>query len=718
MREVMDTTRQRLTRIRGEVFHVIAGDDQLLRFRVEEDGNLSLDRQFRSLNLRSLVNMPKRMLEAGKEAKEKVVEAGLRKASEAKGRARRKMRKVVTGDPDKRIRDHFKEVPQVKMIDKLSFTFGVLTICGLEWLALRHADWFPIAYYVIMSALLVARFFLYRADKYELFMIDFCYFMNASVMLQTALYPNHLLWFKANYVMSLGPLMVAIILWKNSLVFHSLDKLTSFFLHAMPPLTMHLFRFGVMKTSAIKEDDYLTFSEWFLVPLGLYLSWQLGYSFLTEVVLSSRLEQDKDLITSLRYLANDKKNGFRNMIVKILIKTGVQESEEDFNPDSRKAKTVFIVSQIIYTLITMIPTGLLYSSYEYSCCYFVFVFGWGTWNGASYYMEVFSERYRLQFVKAEKDENDKLSENTEEYSADSETDDEDISEFESFENALEQLDPQEHSHLYQSILAIVQDDSDALLCTSDIQISMRREEDRKEYTSHVETPPAEGEKCANSSLQPEQDEEPAFQPQDDGTEEVEVSVNLPNQSSKSAKPDTTEHEPQTPDKEKTKDSPSPGSKSQNQDITKCALTTKTEHKEIETREIESEKRDIEPKTRAKETESLQTEPAKYDVEPKTRVLETETPDLEPKPRDLEPKTRDLEPQTRDLEPKTRDLKPETRVLEPETRDLEPDPELISKLLADAATQRVGKSSSSSSETGAQATPESENSWEDLTHPAP
>ena len=29
---------------------------------------------------------------------------------------------------------------------------------------------------------------------------------------------------QANYVMSLGPLMVAIILWKNSLVFHSLDK--------------------------------------------------------------------------------------------------------------------------------------------------------------------------------------------------------------------------------------------------------------------------------------------------------------------------------------------------------------------------------------------------------------------------------------------------------------------------------------------------------------
>ena len=27
------------------------------------------------------------------------------------------------------------------------------------------------------------------------------------------------------------------------------------------------------------------------------------------------------------------------------------------------------------------------------------MFGWGTWNGASYYIEVFSERYKLQFMQ-------------------------------------------------------------------------------------------------------------------------------------------------------------------------------------------------------------------------------------------------------------------------------------------------------------------------------
>ena len=44
-------------------------------------------------------------------------------------------------------------------------------------------------------------------------------------------------------------------------------------------------------------------------------------------------------------------------------------------------------------------TPWLYWSYEASCLYLVFVFSWGTWNGACYYIEVFSQQYKLQFIK-------------------------------------------------------------------------------------------------------------------------------------------------------------------------------------------------------------------------------------------------------------------------------------------------------------------------------
>ena len=47
---------------------------------------------------------------------------------------------------------------------------------------------------------------------------------------------------QANYILCMGPLMVALIVWRNSLVFHSLDKLTSFFLHIFPPITAHFLR--------------------------------------------------------------------------------------------------------------------------------------------------------------------------------------------------------------------------------------------------------------------------------------------------------------------------------------------------------------------------------------------------------------------------------------------------------------------------------------------
>ena len=73
-------------------------------------------------------------------------------------------------------------------------------------------------------------------------MLDFCYFMNLSVLVQTFLFPTSLAWYKANYVLCMGVLMNAIVVWQNSLVFHSIDKLTSIYIHVLPPLTVHLYR--------------------------------------------------------------------------------------------------------------------------------------------------------------------------------------------------------------------------------------------------------------------------------------------------------------------------------------------------------------------------------------------------------------------------------------------------------------------------------------------
>ena len=98
--------------------------------------------------------------------------------------------------------------------------------------------------------LLIFRYYDYALQKAELFMLDFCYFVNLSVVLQTGFFPDNLLWFKANYVLCMGPICIAIMVWKNSLVFHSLDKLTSFFLHAFPTM-VSLLKFDVKKSEIL-----------------------------------------------------------------------------------------------------------------------------------------------------------------------------------------------------------------------------------------------------------------------------------------------------------------------------------------------------------------------------------------------------------------------------------------------------------------------------------
>ena len=131
-------------------------------------------------------------------------------------------------------------------------------------------------------------------------MLDFCYFMNISVLAQTFLFPTSLAWYKANYVLCMGVLMNAIVVWQNSLVFHSIDKLTSIYIHVLPPLTVHLYRWGLIESSVIEPADQLSLADLVLWPSVLYLAWQAAFLLTTEVILAEQLSRDPSLVTSVR----------------------------------------------------------------------------------------------------------------------------------------------------------------------------------------------------------------------------------------------------------------------------------------------------------------------------------------------------------------------------------------------------------------------------------
>lgn len=49
------------------------------------------------------------------------------------------------------------------------------------------------------------------------------------------IFPANAYFFITCWCLTLGPIASAIITWRNSLVFHSMDKVTSLFIHLYPP---------------------------------------------------------------------------------------------------------------------------------------------------------------------------------------------------------------------------------------------------------------------------------------------------------------------------------------------------------------------------------------------------------------------------------------------------------------------------------------------------
>jgi len=129
--EVRDT----LKRFQGRVFHAVnTTHGIMLRYRIGQDGRIFVEKRLKGIYVTA---------EKLQEARQNLVQAG----KEVPIKAKRRWRKAVTGDENKRIRDYMKETPQVKMQDKISFTLGVIVICLSEWLILRTPNLFQFFLY-------------------------------------------------------------------------------------------------------------------------------------------------------------------------------------------------------------------------------------------------------------------------------------------------------------------------------------------------------------------------------------------------------------------------------------------------------------------------------------------------------------------------------------------------------------------------------------------
>jgi len=313
---------------------------------------------------------------------------------------RSQMRKLVTGDEKKRVRDLIKEAKNeptnIKLFDKLCFTGGVLNIIGCQHYAFTEPELYWAWYTLTIALLMLMRIPAFVMTNLQYFLFDFCYFVQLLTFIQmyvTSVAGNET-FFRVLYIYTTGPLMWAVVLWRNSLVFHDYEKMSSVYIHILPAGLYYTLRWHTNFTNA----SPITYIDFGCAILG-YIFWQFCYYFKTEVADKKLLDSNPNMLTSLRWMTGETKSVVSLAALKFCRHIGLYGSEEKFNSTSFKTKFVFMFFQLSYTILAMLLVPLFYNNKIANWVFISFIFTTAVYQGASFYIEVFSARYQLKFSK-------------------------------------------------------------------------------------------------------------------------------------------------------------------------------------------------------------------------------------------------------------------------------------------------------------------------------
>lgn len=132
-------------------------------------------------------------------------------------------------------------------------------------------------YYMVKAPILLCiRYYSYFQQNFQYFLIDFCYWANFLLLVQIIAFPTNKRLFMVAYAVSHGPLIWAVGLFKNSLVFHSVDKTISAFIHVSPYMVL-------LKTKALTMLVFNLHYIMFYIMYKCYSIWCAGVLYYSVV---------------------------------------------------------------------------------------------------------------------------------------------------------------------------------------------------------------------------------------------------------------------------------------------------------------------------------------------------------------------------------------------------------------------------------------------------
>lgn len=326
---------------------------------------------------------------------------------------RRRSRLRVTGDENVRIRDHVssnvrrqvkhagsrvrryvKRPPVVKTVDKVLFTAGVVWVAATEYVLLCKPD--SMGWWLVCSTvpLMAHRVVSFMRSGLRYFLFDFCYFVNAICFGCLAIgVGSSTKLFEIAFFLCNGPLIFAIVVWRNSFIFHSLDHVCSTILHALPPLWTYTLRWSIDDSTRAP----MPVASAYAAALGTYTVWQVLYIVKTEWLDRDYIRNRPTEFTSLRWMVKDSRGALYRLCKSALVASKLMRKDEEFDEATWRTKFTFWGAQLMYTMLTLLPVKFMWESREVHATLLALMYLAAIYNGASYYIEVFSRRYNLKF---------------------------------------------------------------------------------------------------------------------------------------------------------------------------------------------------------------------------------------------------------------------------------------------------------------------------------
>lgn len=248
-----------------------------------------------------------------------------------------------------RLQTRWTDAKTVRLRDKVSFLIGVMNLVASSLIFAFRPEWVPFVYTLQCSLFLPLRIYSYTRLKWHYFLFDFCYAANVAVLTYLWIVPDSPFLFTVVYCAAHGPLAWSVVTWRNSLVFHSIEKVTSTFIHLYPPFVFTTIRhfmprdYAEARYPAMKDLTKLNGWTAFLFNLVFYAVWQWVYYIFIGIGKGKKIASG-ERINSYSTLSKGK-GAVANLLGKV---------------PAPLREPAFMALQLTYSIVCTLPAPLLF----------------------------------------------------------------------------------------------------------------------------------------------------------------------------------------------------------------------------------------------------------------------------------------------------------------------------------------------------------------------